>query len=435
MKRRSGQTAVMMALSLTMIFGLFGFTVDLGASYYQKQKAQGAAESAALAAASYAKINGVSCGTNGITCNSTLTSCSNIASGTILYVGCQYANQNGFPMSSISMAANLSSTTAAPCSNCGSPSYWIQAQVSTTNNNLFLGVANIANPNINATAVAGVTATSGGAATGGGCVYVLNATAANAWVQSGGNFTTTCGVYIDSSNAKAFVMSGGIDTFNSGSNLYIVGNDSKTGGILQFNGGGSGKTKQASFSNPVSGLTAPTPATPCTADPNISGGNSNPIAAGTYCSLTISGGNGIVFSGTYIITSGNFSISGGNFSTAAGGATIYLPSTNTTGGIEISGGNGTFTAPTSGSLQGFALWQNNSLSANVSGGNFTVNGIIYMPNASLAYSGSNTAATMSIVVNTLSMSGANISQPAESSYFSNGSTSPAPIISSGYLIQ
>lgn len=214
MKGRSGQTAVLMALSLTMIFGLIGFTVDLGASYYKKQTAQGAAESAALAAASYAKTNGVSCGTNGITCNSTPASCSNIASGTILYVGCQYANQNGFPMSSVSMAANLTSTTAPPCTNCGSPSYWIQASISTTNNNLFLGVANFANPNINVQAVAGVTSSGGGG--GGGCVYVLNANAAKAWSQSGGNFTTGCGVYVNSNNStNAYFQNGGIATFGN----------------------------------------------------------------------------------------------------------------------------------------------------------------------------------------------------------------------------
>ena len=129
----------MMALSLTALFGLVGFTVDVGASYYTKQKAQAAAESAAMAAAAYAKANGVTCGTNGITCNSTLTSCSSITTG-VLYVGCQYANQNGFPMSAISMAAN---TTTPPCNPCTAPSYWIQAKVATTHNNLFLEVAQV----------------------------------------------------------------------------------------------------------------------------------------------------------------------------------------------------------------------------------------------------------------------------------------------------
>jgi hypothetical protein len=336
-------------------------------------------------------------------------------------------------MSSIAMAANLTSTTTPPCSNCGSPTYWIQASISTTHNNLFLGGANISNPTINVQAIAGVTSTGGGG--GGGCVYVLNASAANAWLQSGGNFTTGCGVYVNSNSTQAYVQSGGIDTFNGGKNLYISGGEDKVGGILTFNGGGSAKTGQTQFSNPVSGLTAPTPAGTCTPDPNYNGGtgkNNITIPSGTYCSLSVSGGNGLVFSGTYIIKSGNFSMSGGNFTTAAAGATIYLPSTNTTGGIQISGGNGTFSAPSTGSLAGFALWQNNSLSANVSGGNLMVNGIIYMPSAALAYSGSNTAATMSIVVNTLTMSGANISQPATSSFFSNGG---AAVVSSGFLIQ
>lgn len=429
MSRRSGQTAVMMALSLTMIFGMMGFTVDLGSAYYQKQKAQGAVESAALAAATYAKANGVTCSTNGIACSSTPTSCSNISSG-ILYVGCQYANKNGFPMSSISMAANLTSSASPPCSNCGSPTYWIQASIATTNTNLFLGAADLSNPNINVQSIAGVTS-SGGGGGGGGCVYVLNTTAQSAWSETGGNFTTGCGVYVDSNNSKAFSMTGGNNTFNGGSSLYIVGGENAGGGNNIFNGGGSVKTNQPSFSNPVSGLTAPTPNTPCTADPNISSGINVTIPSGTYCSLTVSGGINVIFSGTYIITTGAFKITGGTFSTAAAGTTFYFPSTNTKG-VDLTGGNGTISAPTTGSLQGFAFWQDNSAAADITGGNTTVNGIIYMPNSTLTYTGSNTAATMSIVVNKMVMTGGNISKPATSSYFSNGGSAT---ISTGFLVQ
>jgi len=56
------------------------------------------------------------------------------------------------------------------------------------------------------------------------------------------------------------------------------------------------------------------------------------------------------------------------------------------------------------------------------GSNLAINGIIYMPNAALSYSGSNNAVQQSIIVNTITMSGANISKACSSSYFTNGAS-------------
>lgn len=419
---RGGQAIILASLTMTVLFGTLGLATDLGWGYFLKSRAQTAADAAASAAVVYAKNHSDSCST--ITCGVSYTCAGVTPPTTSLQAGCLYATADGPSGLTTTMIENNAANPPAGLTGTA-PSMWVKATVTASNPNFFLFLGGFHTASIKGQAIGGVY--SGG---GGGCVYVLNATAADAWTQSGGTFTTGCGVYVNSNNStQAYIQSGGIDTYNGGSSLYIVGGEDKVGGITTFNGGGSAKTGQASFSNPVSGLTAPTPGTPCTADPNISGGNSNPIPSGTYCSLSISGGNGIVFSGTYIITTGNFSISGGNFSTGAGGATFYIPSSNS-GGIQISGGNGTFTAPTSGGLAGFSFWQNNSGSANVSGSNVTVNGIIYMPSASLNYSGSNTAATMSIVVNKITMSGGNISQPATSSFFSNGGS-----VSGGFIIQ
>jgi hypothetical protein len=419
---RGGQAIILASLTMTVIFGTLGLATDLGWSYFLKGRLQTAADAAASAAVVYAINHSDSCST--ITCGVSYTCTGVTPPTTSLQAGCLYATADGPSGLTVKMIENNAAHPPAGLTGT-TPSMWIQATITTSQNNFFLFLGGFHTASIKAQAISGVY--SGG---GGGCVYVLNASAAGAWSQSGGTFTTGCGVYVNSNSATAYHQSGGIDTFNGGSNLYIVGNKSTSGGIVNFNGGGSAETGQTSFSNPVSGLTGPTPGSPCTADPNISGGNSNPIASGTYCSLTISGGNGIVFSGTYIITTGNFTIVGGNYSTAGGGATIYIPASNSTGSVQISGGNGTLTAPSSGSLSGFAIWQNNSVAATVSGSNDTVNGIIYMPSASLTYSGSNTAATMSIVVNTITMSGGNISQPATSGFFSNGAS-----FSGGTIIQ
>src|SRR5579863_2712419 len=76
--RRRGQAGIFIVLNLTLIFGTLGLAVDLGWAYYSKQQAQAAADSAALAAVSFASSSGTpACGTGGVTCNSTATACSN----------------------------------------------------------------------------------------------------------------------------------------------------------------------------------------------------------------------------------------------------------------------------------------------------------------------------------------------------------------------
>lgn len=415
MKRRSGQTAVMMALSLTMIFGLFGFTVDLGASYYQKQKAQAAAESAALAAASYAKTNGVTCGTNGITCTA-LTSCSSITSTSspVLYVGCQYANQNGYPMSSISMAAN---TTAPPCSNCGSPTYWIQAQVSTTNNNLFLGAANIANPNINAVAVAGVTSqttTTPGSGVPADCIWVLDPTKGDdeTFFVSGANVTLSgCSAQINTPtdggkngqpNTMAAVANGNaVLSASAGAGFNVVGGADNP----------PNQTYCTTFTCHVTAIADPLAnlpdvnettvfgSTSCTqTNYSISQGNVT-VPPGIYCGgINISGGN-VTFKtgGTFEMRDGPLSISNGTttgtnvmfwFSTAS-------PTTKSDPLLTINTSSVTLSAPSSGTYQGILFYGNRHAQIAASGTNNTIQasayppitGTMYFPTGNVLFSG------------------------------------------------
>jgi phage baseplate assembly protein gpV len=159
--------------------------------------------------------------------------------------------------------------------------------------------------------------------------------------------------------------------------------------------------------------------------------NNVTIPSGTYCGITNSGSTGLILSGTYIIETGSFIMSGGNIATAAGGATIYFPPSNS-GTVTVSGGTLALNAPTTGSLAGIAIWDNNTVanSMSISGGNFAVNGIIDMPNSHLNYSGGSTPVQQTIIANTLTMSGGSISQPATSPYFSNGAT-----LSGNFIIQ
>ena len=142
--RRSGQMLIFVSLSLLVLVSITGFAVDLGYSYYIKIYAQGAADSAASAAAIYANTNGYACvGRAALTCaNSTYSCPSSVTSvGTALQAGCAYAGVNGFTNTgnqSVSLIANTPAAAAVPNETGNSPALWIQANVSQTVPHWFL---------------------------------------------------------------------------------------------------------------------------------------------------------------------------------------------------------------------------------------------------------------------------------------------------------
>jgi hypothetical protein len=416
-------------MTLTVSLGLIGLVVDIGWAYWRKEACATAANAAAFAAVSAASAaTSQSCGAGSTSWTCSTFQCPanpSMPSTNNLDNGCLYAKQNSF-VNTGRQTVSLQGGTSAPSLGV-TPAYWVTATVTERVPTLFSAVLGQPWEQIAMQSTAGLFRGSGG-----GCVYVLNPTAGGAYTQSGGGFTSGCGVTIDSSASNALSMSGGTLTLNGGGNLGIVGNKSTSGGSIIFNGGGSLLTGQAAGANPVSGLIAPTPAGSCLADPGYSGSVNNvTIPSGTYCGITNSGSTGLILSGTYIIETGSFIMSGGNIATAAGGATIYFPPSNS-GTVTVSGGTLALNAPTTGSLAGIAIWDNNTVanSMSISGGNFAVNGIIDMPNSHLNYSGGSTPVQQTIIANTLTMSGGSISQPATSPYFSNGAT-----LSGNFIIQ
>jgi hypothetical protein len=417
---RQGQAAIFMTMTLTVSLGLIGLVVDIGWAYWRKEACATAANAAAFAAISAASASGVtnqSCG-SGLTawdCNTYPCPANPSSIANNLDNGCLYAKQNGF-LDTGRQTVTLQGGTSAPPAPGVTPAYWVTATVTERIPTLFSAALGQPWSQVASQSTAGMF--KGG---GGGCVYVLDPTANGAWTQSGGNFSTGCGIYINSNSGSALSMSGGNITLGGGADIDIVGHKSSTGGNIVFNGGGSLQTGEAPFTNPLTGLVAPTPASSCIANPNYSGGTNITIPSGTYCGISISGGTGFVISGTYIIKTGSFSVSGGNVSTGAGGATIYFPPAGT-GNLAVTGGNMVLTAPTSGSLAGVAVWKDTVTpnTAAYTGGNLTINGIIDMPATALTYTGGSTPVQQSIIVDTITMTGGNISQPATSSYFSNG---------------
>jgi hypothetical protein len=127
------------------------------------------------------------------------------------------------------------------------------------------------------------------------------------------------------------------------------------------------------------------PTTPASCDFNnfSHGGGTFSMNPGVYCgNVALSGGPTVTLnSGTYVIRNGKFSMSGGGSMTGAG-VTLLFEGTST---IDLSGG-GTYhiTAPTTGDLKGFVIFQrataNPGKIANLSGGgNIYFEGVIYLP--------------------------------------------------------
>jgi hypothetical protein len=251
----------------------------------------------------------------------------------------------------------------------------------------------------------------------GTCVYVISPSAAKALSMSGGTFASSCGIEVDSTQSNALDITGGSMFLAGGAGISVAGNSLNGTQDITFTGGGSLHTGQTGLhGDPFAGqLTAPTPAGPCIPDPKYpSGMNNITIPSGTYCSLSLTGGTGLVLSGTYVITRGSFKVTAGSVSSADGGALIYFP-LSSTGGFDITGGAVTLNGLTSTTNNGLAVWQDNSVPATVTGTKTAINGIIYVPHSLLNYSGGSTGVSQTIVANTLKLTGGIIANPAVSS--------------------
>ncbi|MDZ4277974.1 MAG: hypothetical protein U1B78_02425, partial [Dehalococcoidia bacterium] len=198
-----------------------------------------------------------------------------------------------------------------------------------------------------------------------------------------------------------------------------------------FDVGGSGavspqpETVGFTVDDPLAGLAppplgAPAPGSPGTAaNPDTwrkNGGGNLTLSPGTYyggfysnCACTIT-----LQPGIYIMAGGGFSKAGGtNF--VGDEVMIYVTTnpTNPTGDgapapFDLEGsGSLALSPPTSGTYQGITLWQDAAItdSFRMRGSNDSISGIIYVPGATLDYSGDTTTGAVQLIVNKFLLSG------------------------------
>jgi hypothetical protein len=256
----------------------------------------------------------------------------------------------------------------------------------------------------------------------------LDPTAAKAFTYTGSTFNTGCGVYVNSNANNAFFLTGGTINLNNGSAINVHGLESTSGGTVSPN---NVLVNQPSVSDPFSGLTAPTPAGSCNSSfSNITDGNNHTMNPGTYCSFLLKGSGTVTLSaGTYYME-GNFQLNNGTVDATAG-VTIYFWGSDSSN-MVYSGGALNITAPSSGTLQGIAIWKDGTpgtpYTSTWTGTNDVINGAIYEPHTNLTFTGGTQAVAQTIVVNTLKYTGGTITQAAQSSFFHGGGVGGAFVV-------
>jgi Putative Flp pilus-assembly TadE/G-like len=401
MPARRGYVIVASTIFVTVLLAFVGLATDVGYLQWQKIHAQTAADAAAQGAG--------------------LELLDGLANSSIVAEGQNDAALNGFTngSSNTTVTVNYPPVHGPNAGNTSAVEVIVQRTVPT----FFMSLIGSPTAALTARSVT-VLGNNGGA----GCVFIMDAVAAQAFSLSGGVIGDFhCPIDVASSSATALSVSGKAILYDN-ANVGVVGG-------VSLSGGGAIENYQGQTITPIS-ISAPADPLNYVAAPSTSGlvvrsmspvnyspGNKptgNQMQPGIYCGgFSVSGGlTTSMASGVYYVAGGGFSISGG--STVSGtGVTIYstsgpksgVPGCNTAfGAFSISAATATLSAPTSGALEGILIFQDRTISSGsnntISGGaSSQLNGAIYLLHSPLTYSGSANGGYQIMVVDKLSISG------------------------------
>jgi Flp pilus assembly protein TadG len=415
MNKRKGHAALMMTLSLALLCAVGGLGTDLGWAYHEKQKAQGAAEAAVLAASSYANNVGFVCSLTGLLCTSNETQCTSLTGTTSLATACQYASTNGFTDGSNHVSVSMSSGTGAPPGTSGITSdYWVQATIT---ENVFPMFSAILGNNRLAIQTIATAATIAGP--GGGSIYVLG---------SGSGTVTTDGTAAVSSASEIWVNSTASDAVqvqgydhvscSGGAKVHVCGNSCSQSGHASISP--AVDTQCANHPDPYSKMQAPS-TSGCSnyGSHTSSWWDNDTLNPGIYSSINIYNNANVTMNpGTYYCT-GDVNINVNQWGKVTGnGVTIYMAS----GKCTINNGSVTLTPPTSGTYKGVTIHQpasNTNQCTLTAGSSQTISGLVYAPGATVQHCGgsSTSAPNQTIVCNKLALTGGtNVNGPATTIY-------------------
>jgi Flp pilus assembly protein TadG len=356
---RNANVTVFAALTAPILVGFIGLAIDASTWSNAKTSVQGAADQAALSAATAATA-GESSIQNEVT---------------------SVAKLNGY-VDGVKGAGVTYTKLTTGAYTPTAPGY--QVVITQSQNLYFSSIFLSAPPTVSGRSVAMQ-------AVAPPCVLSL-ATSGNAIAESGGstNITgTNCDIDANSSSSSAVTLSGGASL--SASDLNIMGNYQTSGGSSV---GATTKIK--------TGVTTPDPYASLSI-PAFSGcdqtgytlrAGSATISPGVYCNgITVKGGGHLTMNpGTYIINGGGFTVSASSVS-GAGVGVAMTGATGTWGQINISGGSSiSLAAPSSGTMQGVVFYMDRNAPSNItqtiSGtSSLSLTGSVYLPSQPLTFTG------------------------------------------------
>ena len=375
---QSGSHVIIFALLLPVLVGAAGLGTEAGWWSYKHKNMQSAADSGATSAAT--------AGTN-------LTSEANSVTAT-------YGYTNG--VSNVTVTVNQPPTTGNYISNPQS----VEVIVGQPQARLLSALFGSSPVLITARAVAVPNA-------GTGCVLALNSTASPAVNVSGSNNLNlvNCNLYSNSSASPSLNVSGSASV--TANLIGVVGSVSGAGNITATNGI---RTGVRPIADPYASVSPP-PEPSCTNAKIVvnSNGKTNSLDPGCYTgSITVNAGATLNLNpGIYYLDGANLSVAGNATITGTGVTLVFTGSGGSWGTASI-GSNAIIdlTAPTSGSMQGIAIYGDRNMPAGTAfnltgGGTQNFGGAIYLPKANLSFSGGNGTSTSctKVIADTVTFTG------------------------------
>ena len=372
----NGQTLVLAAVTMTLLIGFMGLSVDIGLLFRERRVAQIAADAAAVAAAN------------------------ELSYGTSLTAARTDAALNGFTngVNGVSVTMNNPPLYGPRAGNAA----YVEVIVSVPRQTYFMGAFHHGTMTVAVRAVAALGTTQN-------CVYALGTSGTDLSLSNGVVISLpNCAIYGNSPSSTDLAVTGGATLTAAAVNLV---------GGASINGGSTvsvtPNTGVSPASDPLAGLPSPSfTASSCAANPNLGGGGTYTIgpttSGGTICynGLTIANGATATLKPGFYIINGQFSVAGGS-KVSGTGVTLYLPpggSVNLSNGINFS-----LIAPTTGTYNGVLFYQSrtNTTTAYVEGGSTSVmQGILYFPAANLTLeNGTSTTTYASVVASTITFAG------------------------------
>ena len=433
-KDQTGVSAVIVALSATVIFGFAGLAIDAASWEVAQLSMQGVADAAAYSAAlAYSKgasFSQAQVQAQGVAAQQGYSgSCSSTVSGTTVSV---CVNQ---PPSTTNDCTGNSNNTY---SGTGSATA-IQVVICQPQPRFLSGFLLSSNPTAQASAVSAMAGGSGSA-----CILALSSTASPGITISGGNtnIDTACDIVSDSTvttSQGAINISGGATVTTPC--LVSVGVASISASNLDLTKCSSATNHATPVADPFASVAQP--AQPSTAG-SCSGGSSNTTCTPGYYSQGLNVNATVTFQAGLYYFGKNFQVSGG---TATGTDVVFFIDTGQTAAVS---GNASvsFTAPTSSNcitstcpyvgLVFFGSRNSNNGNNNFSGGSSSsINGAIYFPTQEVTFSGGSTHynACTQLVASTITVSGqsqVNLSNSCNSvlsgDTFADGSTGSVQLV-------